>query len=182
MRELLETKKLLDVFGAEVVTNAQLTLGTRKIGKNKSYGKASGLLKKGLFHAVSSNGKKVVFGSKETYGVFIHSGVSGTEKKRDTPFSYKDKMPPRSAILQWMKVKPVRLRSKDGRFKKETESARNSVAFLIARSIQKKGIAGLKYYDIAISNVYPKYASRLAEALGNDVSELIVIDWNRRMK
>lgn len=182
MKELLRTKKLLDEFGSAVVKNAQQQLGTRRIGKNGSYGRASGKLKKGLFHRVSSDGKRVTFGSKETYGVYIHSGVSGTEVKRNTPFSYKDKMPPRAAILQWMKVKPVALRSADGRFKKKTKSAMNSAAFLIARSIQKKGIVGLKYYDEGVANVYPKFASRLAEALGNDIGELIVMDWNKNMK
>jgi hypothetical protein len=182
MDKLLQTKKLLDLFGGEVVQNARLQLGTRRIGKNKTYGRASGLLKKGLYHRVTSDGKRVVFGSKESYGVFLHYGVSGTDVKRNTPFSYSDKQPPRDAILQWMKVKPVRLRHPDGRFKTQTKSAMNSAAFLIARSIKKKGIVGLKYYDEAVANVYPKYAKRLAEALGNDIAELIVMDWNKNLR
>ena len=38
----------------------------------------------------------------EQYGLFQDQGVSGTQRKYDTPFSYKSKMPPAKPITDWV--------------------------------------------------------------------------------
>ena len=58
-------------------------------------------------------------------------GVSGTKKKFNTPFQYKDKMPPPSAFSKYTGDK--------------------SKQFAIAKSIQTKGIKPHKYFE-AIEN------------------------------
>ena len=156
---------------AVLLTNAaKRTLGTRTIGKNKSYGKASGGLQRSLKFQV--NGDDVVFGSPDPSSAFIYWGVNGTDKKRGSPFSYGSKQPPSgkdSAIRKWMKVKPIRLRDKDGAFIKQTESGLSSAAYLIARSIKKKGIASLKYWEIAYKETFPKAEKKLGEAFAKDL-------------
>jgi len=108
--------------------------------------------------------------------------VNGTEQRRGSPFSYGSKPPPSSVIKQWMKVKPVRLRSKNGEFisqepraitrgknKGKMRDPLDGVAYVIARAIQKKGIASLKYWDIAYKETFTKAEKKLGEAFAKDL-------------
>lgn len=158
--------KVLKDFAEDVNNAAKRTLGSRTIGKNRSYGVASRSLQKSLEYKIG--GGKVSFGSPLPYAAFIHWGVNGTHKNRKAPFSYRQKQPPTDAIRQWMKVKPVRLRDKNGQFIKQTESRLQSAAFLIARSIKRNGIHGLRYYEVALETMMPKYSKKFSEALAQD--------------
>ncbi len=186
MTEGAEFKKELLLFAEDVNNAAKRTLGTRKIGKNKSYGQASGKLRKSLKFKLVMKGKsmRVEFGSPLKYATFLHFGVNGTNKNRNSPYSYRSKQPPVSAVLKWMKVKPVRLRDKNGRFisqqpraitrgknKGKMVNPIKSAAFLIARSIKRNGIAGLRYYEKAYTAVYPKYKKRLGKAYADDLAK-----------
>ena len=159
-------EKILKEFAEDVNNAAKRTLGSRKIGKNRSYGVASRSLQKSLTYSIRDG--KVSFGSPLPYAAFIHWGVNGTNKNRNAPFSYRQKQPPTDAIRKWMKVKPIRVRDKDGRFVKATESRLQSAAFLIARSIKRNGIHGLRYYEVALETVVPQYNKKLGEALAQD--------------
>ena len=166
---------------AGLLTNAaKRTLGTRTIGKNKSYGKASGALQKSLKFSI--DGQDAIFGSPDPSAAFIYWGVNGTEKGRGSPFSYGSKPPPSSVIKKWMKVKPVRLRDKSGAFisqqdivitrgknKGKKRNPLDSAAYVIARAIQKKGIASLKYWEIAYKETLPKAEKELGEAFAKDL-------------
>jgi len=69
------------------------------------------------------------------YGTFQDKGVSGKEKKYNTPYSYKNKMPPIKPLAMWAKGKNIRLRDAKGKFQKGNY---NTIGFLISRSIFKK--------------------------------------------
>ena len=170
------TIKVLDTFQKATVNKARQNLGTRRIGRNKSYGGTRRRsLQKSLYSNLELGTGNITFGSTASYAPFIYYGVSGTRKKRkDTPFSYKDKMPPVDAILKWMKVKPVRIRDKDGKFVKATESKRRGVAYVLAKRIQKRGIAGIPFFLEAFEMIYPKFESKIADALALDMLEAIV--------
>lgn len=43
----------------------------------------------------------------EDYLKFVDKGVSGTQRRYNTPYSYKTKKPPISAIKQWTRVKGI---------------------------------------------------------------------------
>lgn len=159
--------KVLKEFAEEVNLAAKRTLGSRRIGKNRSYGVASRSLQKSLEYKIGDG--KVQFGSPLPYAAFIHWGVNGTRKRRGAPFSFGSKQPPSQPIIDWMKAKPVRLRDSSGKFVKQTESRLKSAAFLIARSIKRNGIAGLKYYSVALESVVPQYQDKLGEALAKDL-------------
>jgi len=91
--------------------------------------------------------------------------------------SYRTKQPPLDPILRWMKVKPIRLRDPEtGSFIKQTESGLRSAAFLIARAIKKKGIASLKYYEIAYKDTLPKWSKKLAEAQAEDLAAVFTLE------
>ena len=44
-----------------------------------------------------------------------------------------------------------------------------SAAYLIARSVKRKGIVGLRYYNVALESVLPQYQADLGEALALDL-------------
>lgn len=172
--------KALAYYAQELNNAARRVLGRRKIGKNKTYGEATGALRKSLRY--QAKGSEVMFGSPLPYSQFIYWGVNGTDKKRGSPYSYGSKQPPSDAIKKWMRVKPLRLRDKDGKFisqeSKEITRGKNKgkkrnpldgPAFLIARSIKKKGIASLKYYEKAFDETYKNAEKKLSEAFAKDL-------------
>ena len=166
-------ERILKEFAEETRDAAKRNLGSRKIGKNRSYGVASRSLQKSLTFSIV--GGSVRFGSPLPYAGFLHWGVNGTRNNRQAPYSYKNENKlPIPAILQWMKDKGIRPRDKDGKFVKNIGprggDRRANTAYLIARSIKRKGIKGLKYWTEAYETMYPRYAQKLAEAKAEDVA------------
>ncbi len=161
-------ERILKEFAEETSDAAKRNLGSRTIGKNKTYGVASRALQKSLTFSIA--GGSVRFGSPLPYAGFLHWGVNGTQKKHGSPYSYTTKQPPVGAIMEWMKVKGVRLRDADGKFIPQTEEAMKGAAFGIARGIKRKGIKGVKYWSEAYETMYPRYAQKLAEAKAEDVA------------
>jgi len=172
--ELKEFEKVLDRFADDVNNAAKRELGSRRIGKNRSYGVASRSLQKSLTYSISDG--RVSFGSPNPSAPFIHWGVNGTRKKRGAPYSYTTKQPPVDAVLKWMKVKPVRLRNESGQFIKQTPSRLRSAAFLIARSIKEKGIEGLRYYVVALETIVPKYVEEMGSAVVSDILKSLTFE------
>lgn len=172
---LKRTEAALKILGNEIVRRAQLSLGTRKIGKNNNYGVASGQLKRSLSYRIKEKGNVkslefIVKGKAGKYARFVHDGVNGTRRDVGSPYTFR-KMPPRKAILSWMKEKNVKLRDRTGKFKAKTKSNMNSAAFLIARSIQRKGVKGVKFYEIAKDAVLARYRKIIANAARIDIEE-----------
>ena len=158
---------ILQEFAEETRDAARRELGSRTIGKNRNYGVATRRLQKSLTFSIK--GGSVSFGSPLPYAGFLHWGVNGTRKNRNAPYSFRSKQPPMEPIMQWMKAKPVRLRDASGKFVKQTESRLRSAAFLIARSIKRKGIEGLRYYTVALESIVPQYREELGQALAQDL-------------
>ena len=158
-------KETLDSIGRDVVEAAQRNLGaTRKIGGKTRRRVASGKLKDGLAfkNLTRYNNPVLQFGvddqALKKYADVIEFGRRAGAKP-----------PPVEPIIQWMKIKPIRLRNKEGGFVKSTESGIRSAAFLIARSIGKKGIVGIKYYTEALETVLEKRGPELLEAFGKEI-------------
>ena len=167
-----EFEKILKVFAEEVNLAAKRELGSRKIGKNRSYGVASRSLQKSLEYKIS--GGRVSFGSPLPYAAFIHWGVNGTRKNRSAPFSFKNETKlPVPAIKEWMRAKGIKPRDKSGKFIAKVGPRGGdrvaSTAYLIARSIKRNGIEGLRYYEAALEAQVPKFQTKLGEALASDL-------------
>ena len=75
---------------------------------------------------VGANSFRLAF-LMEDYGKFQDKGVSGTERKYNTPFSYKSKRPPLKPITDWVKKnRRFQFRQKNGKF-----MSYQSTAFLV---------------------------------------------------
>ena len=122
-------KKALEQFRDKVVQESKKNL--RKAGKG------GGDLEKSIKGGdVKVTERSLQFDIEmEYYGTFQDKGVSGVKKKYNTPYSYRDKMPPPSKLDKWSVRKGIAPRDEKGRFIKRT-----SLNFLIARSIFFNGI------------------------------------------
>ena len=163
---------ILEEFARETTLAAKRELGSRRIGRNRSYGVATRELQKSLRFNIK--GSRVSFGSPLDYAGFVHWGVNGTNRSRSAPYSYKFPNPSEKhvqAIRQWMRDKPVRLQKPGGKgFARQTEAALQSAAYLIARAIKRNGVPGVKYWTEAYETMWPRYAQKIAEAKAEDVA------------
>lgn len=78
------------------------------------------------------------------YGKFVDKGVSGTKVKYNTPYSYKTKQPPVTAMKEFIANRGIV--PKEG----NTPEAITSLAYLIARSIKSRGLKPTKFVSEAI--------------------------------
>tara|TARA_R100001163_G_C5031220_1_gene171377 strand:- start:596 stop:1105 length:510 start_codon:yes stop_codon:yes gene_type:complete len=161
---LKETKEALIKFRNFVIqqSRSRLTKGKKNVNKDL-YNSLEGNVK------VMPNSINVQF-SMEDYGVFQDKGVSGKEKKYNTPFSYTNKMPPLKPLANWAKFRNIRLRDKKGRFSKGNY---NTIGFLIARSIYKKGIKPSLFFTKPFEQAFKKLPEELTEAFGLDIRNFL---------
>ena len=169
-----ELEKALQLFAEELVDNARNELG-RQVGNNPTYGVASGQLQRSLGYAVTVRGQDFalnfgVKGAAKTYESYVYFGVNGTQRRHGSPFTFK-KQPPTDVILNWLRVKGVRvlLRDSKGRFKKHTESGLRGVAFVMARAIKRRGLPGVKYWSTAVKMTLPKHQAKIRQAMKADI-------------
>jgi hypothetical protein len=102
------------------------------------------------------------------YGTFQDKGVSGTEKKYNTPYTYRDKMPPTRALDGWTVRKGIAPRDEKGRF-----LSRKTLTFLIARSIYRNGIKPSLFFTTPFKKYVKDLPEEIAEAFALDVEEFI---------
>jgi len=179
-------------FAERVVRATKINLGaTQSIKGNDGKVKRrridnTGALRNGFGYdlGVYPNSFYLAFTSLEyqEYGKFQDFGVSGTQYKVPTPiannsFSFKSEGVGRDmqeSILQWMKTKPVRLRDVGtGKFKKSSQAQYNSVAYLIARSIKRKGIAQTLFFYQPFKMNFDLLPKEISEAYALDVDEFL---------
>ena len=167
---LTNTKESLEKFRKFVAQQSRSRLSKAKKNDSKGlYKKLDGVLK------VSPNSFKLSWNLG--YGNFQDKGVSGTEKKYDTPYSYKSKMPPIKPLAEWAKRKGIKLRDEKGKFKK---GGYKTLGFLIARSIQRKGIKPSLFFTKPFEQGFKKLPDELLEAYGLDVEEFLQFTLNKR--
>ena len=157
-----EVQKALSKFGKQVVKESRTAL-TKK-DKNAS---------KRLYDSikydlnVSKNSFSLAF-LMEDYGKFVDKGVSGTQKKYNTPYSYKTKRPPSSVFENWIKRKGIKGRDAKGRF-----ITNKSLTFLISRSIFRKGIKPSLFFTKPFESAFKSLPDDLVQKFGLDVEDLL---------
>ena len=167
---LTNTKESLEKFKRFVAQQSRSRLSKAKKNDSKGlYKKLGGVLK------VSPNSFNLSWDLG--YGTFQDLGVSGTEKKYNTPYSYKSKMPPISPLADWAKRKGIRLRDDKGKFQKGNYK---TIGFLIARSIQKKGLKPSLFFTKPFEQGFKKLPDEVIEAYGLDIEEFLQFTLNKK--
>lgn len=92
------------------------------------------------------------------------------------------RMPPPSEIEKWIKLKPLKLRNRQGEFIKATESNIKSAAYAIAKSIGEKGIEGIHYYRDAINDTWEDYKAPLMAMYAKDIETRLLLNKRTRKK
>jgi hypothetical protein len=157
-----ERLKALEKFRDLVVAEAKANL--KKMGKDTS-GKLSSSIKGDVKAMPNSIG---IYFEMEPYGNFQDKGVSGTQRKFDTPYSYKSKMPPPSAFDKWIVRKGIAPRSATGKFQ-----SRKSLQFAIAKSVFKYGIKPSLFFTKPFEAAYKTLPDTLIDKYGLDAEQLL---------
>ena len=155
-------------MAADIIERAQRNIGaTRTIRGKRRRRVSSGNLKNSLVYKYKkkTDGPELSFSAKVKYWDVIERGRRPGKKQ-----------PPVDAIIEWMRKKPVKLQRPGGGFIKQTPEAIRSAAFLIARSIGKRGIEGIYYYRDAINDAIDDWGPRLQDAIKKDLKERIKFD------
>jgi len=134
----------------------------------RKYGKGGGNLEDSLDSRlkVNKNSFELEFWM-EQYGIFQDQGVSGTEKKYNTPFSYKQEPPPPRAFDKWIVRKGISPRNSAGQF-----TSRKSLQFALSRFIFKNGIKPSLFFTKPFENAYKKLPEDLVEKYGLEAIKL----------
>jgi len=161
-------EKYLNSFGKQVVNRA-------KGGLQKAKGGGSNLEGSIKFKIVKDKKGFSVQFYMNSYGTFVDKGVSGTQTKRkyknyenkvvSTPYSYTTKQPPPSLLSKWISKKGIKGRDKkSGRF-----ISNMSLAFIIGRSIKKKGIQGISFFQKPLMLGMRQFGKAMMGALKEDI-------------
>jgi hypothetical protein len=164
-----ETEKYLNDFAKYVIqqSRSNLTKGDKNVNK-KLYNSLDNEIE------VGANSFRLAF-LMEDYGKFQDKGVSGTEKKYNTPFSYKSKKPPLRPITDWVKNRRFQFRQKNGKF-----MSYQSTAFLVRNSIFKKGIKPSLFFTKPFEKAFERLPDELIQAYGLDVEQFLEFTINKK--
>ena len=161
----------LKSYGRYIVRQARKILQQR--GKN-----TTGKLSKSLKYKIveSKEGYDIQFLASK-YATFVNKGVSGTQgrrtyidingKRKVSPFKFKPGLgnaPNIGAIRSWINKKGIKGRDDLGRFIKS-----KSLAYLISKSIQRKGIPGVSFYTQPLSFSFNKFKKDMITHFKTDV-------------
>ena len=160
-------ERYLNSFGKQVVNRAKGNL-------QKSKGGGTNLEKSLSFKVVTSaEGFSVQF-FMDSYGTFVDKGVSGTKVKRSfkdykgrtisSPYKYTTKQPPSRVLDKWIVKKGIAPRDEKGRF-----MSRKSISFLIARSIKRKGIQGISFFQKPLMLGLKQFGKEMLGAVKDDI-------------
>lgn len=135
----------------------------------------------------------------DSYYKYVDQGVKGADssaKAPNSPFKYSNKLPPVSKLQQWIRDKPLMIKTsvdltkrdskgnplinkKTGKImkkrpstvEKETiEGEIEKVAFLMAEGIRRKGLKATNFYsDVVNEERFNKFAKDLSEAFKQDI-------------
>ena len=170
-------ERYLNSFGKQVVAQAKTTLNYKKGDKSKLEDSIS-------FKVVDSKDGYTVQFYMSSYGQYVDKGVSGTKVKRTfkdykgnvikSPYSYKNSkghsQPPSSALDKWVIKKGIAPRNAKGQFIK-----RKTLTFLIARSIGRKGIQGISFFQKPLGLGLKQFGKDLLSNVKEDIINSLTI-------
>lgn len=155
----------LNKFAKYVIQQSRSNLSKGKKNVSKE-------LYNSLGYEISQSGSTVSLGfDMVDYGKFQDRGVSGTEKKYNTPYKYTNKMPPAKAFDKWTVRKGIAPRGKGGKFEK-----RKGLNYAIAKSIYKKGIRPSMFFTKPFAAAFKRLPDELVEAYSIGIEKQIQVN------
>lgn len=165
---LENTQKAIDAFKDYVVRKSQHNLSKqRKRVSKELYNSIEGITKE------MPNSILVSFKMAD-YGVFVDKGVSGTEKKYNTPYSYKSSSNligleyHTGTFAKWAKFRGMQPRLKNGKF-----GTYKQMGFILANSIKKKGKKPSLFFTKPFEKAFKDLPKDLKEKYGLDIESFL---------
>jgi len=172
--DFTNTIQALQKFGSNVVKKGKVILKQKKktTSKNTLYNS----FKYNVAGSQTAATLEFNFGAAEDYWQFVDEGVrgaggfkgSGRMRGHGSPFKFGSKMPPRQPLIEWIKNKRLKGRSKKGRF-----ITNESFGFLIQRAIYQRGLERTRFfsspYEMALKNNLDNIIIAFAEDLEEDL-------------
>jgi len=164
-------ERYLESFGRQIVAQSKTTLNFKKGGDTKLENSIK-------FEVITTPDGFTVQFYMSSYGQFVDKGVSGTQTKRSfkdykgktikSPYSYKNSkghsQPPSKALDKWVVRKGIAPRDASGKFMK-----RKTITFLIARSIGRKGIQGISFFQKPLGLGLKQFGKELLGSVKEDI-------------
>jgi len=114
------------------------------------------------------------------YGTFVDKGVSGTEKKYNTPYAYsgRKKMIPPSKLDKWIVNRGIAPRDKEGKF-----VTRKQLQYAIATSVYRNGLKPSLFFTKPFQKYFVDIPEEIKEAFGLDVANFMsfIIKQNQKV-
>lgn len=162
---LKQTDRALRRFADKVVARAKWNLANRKDGRKGPANTKNKTLSDSLGYDLKvypSGSVELQFGAEEHWKFVEHGRRPGA------------KQPPPSVIRKWIKIKPLRIRDlSTGKYISKNEKNINSTAYLIGRSISKKGIKPRFFWRDAFAMHYKRLPQEVISAYASDAAKFM---------
>jgi hypothetical protein len=167
---LSNVKQSLDTFAKRVISRSRANLTRQKKNVTKDlYNSLDYQLN------VSANSFSLSM-YMEDYADFQDKGVSGTERKYSTPYSYKASSNllgfelATGTFAKWAKFRGIRFRSLGGQFAKGNYK---SIGVAIAIAKKRKGIKPTHFFTKPFEAAFKDLPSEVVDAFGLDLNNII---------
>lgn len=169
-------EEILNEYALAVVERAQSNLRINRRVRGKSVNRfASGHLSKSLYYNLRIRYNKPTIDftvSNDEAGKYADVIEDGRRPYPGDP----TKRPPIAAIEEWIKIKPLKLRNRQGEFIKATQETIKAAARRIAISIGERGIEGINYYKEAIDDTWDEYKDRLMNGYVKSIENRLLLN------
>ena len=163
----------LNAFGKYVVqqSRSNLTKGKHNVTK--------GLYDSIKYDLTDNKGNYDLAFIMDEYGTFLDKGVKGAnpslvkdgkQKGGNSPYSFKSKRPPMQPLADWAKKRNIRLRDKEGKFKKGNY---RTIGFILQRSIFAQGIKPSMFFTKPFLVAFDRYPQLLTKAFAQDIIDIL---------
>lgn len=162
----------LQSFGKYVVQQSRSNLTRQKHNVSKD------LYNSIYYDLTEKNGNYDLSFIMDEYGTFLDKGVKGAnpslvkggkQKGGNSPYSFKVKRPPMQPLADWAKKRNIRLRDKEGKFKKGNY---RTIGFILQRSIFAQGIKPSMFFTKPFLVAFDRYPQLLSKAFAQDIIDI----------
>ncbi len=155
---------------------AKYVIQQSRTNLTKGKKRASNELYRSLGYEVNESAKTTSIAFEMVdYGKFQDRGVSGKNKKYNTPYSYTTKMPPPQAFDNWVVRKGIAPRGKGGKF-----ASREGLKFAIAKAIYKNGIRPSMFFTKPFEAAFKRLPDELIEAYSIGIEKQIQVNIDKK--
>jgi hypothetical protein len=162
----------LQAFGKYVVQQSRSNLTKQKHNVSKN------LYNSIHYDLTEKNDDYTLSFIMDEYGTFLDKGVKGAnpslvkngkQKAPNSPYSYKSKRPPMQPLADWAKKRNIRLRDKEGKFKKGNY---RTIGFILQRSIFAQGMKPTMFFTKPFEVAFERYKKGINKTLIEDLIDI----------